>query len=331
MTAERRRATIEDVASSAGVSRQTVSRAMNGKGEISPATRDRVLDAARRLNYRPSRFARGLVRQQVTTIGLLVTDLANPYFPQLASAVLATAEQRGWQVVVSATHGDADRELDLVDNLADQVDALVGYLAADDDAIAEHVRGLPVVLLQRDPDSTRFGAVAIDLESGTRQAVEHLVGAGHRDIAMLGSEGPDDVADVRRDAFRAVVRELGLDPARCPVHPCAQSVPDGERAAAAVLTAYPETTALFAYSDLIAVGAIRAAVREGRQVPGSCAVVGFDGLPLGELVTPALTTVHIDTWRLGELAVDQVARQLGEDNSGAAAVVVPRLLVRGSG
>jgi len=331
MATNRRRATIEDVARSAGVSRQTVSRAMNGMAEISPDTRNRVLEAARQMGYRPSRFARGLVRQQVTTIGLLVTDLANPFFTELASAVLSATEQRGWQVVVAATHGDIDRELELIDTLANQVDALVGYVASSDEAIADHLTGLPVVLLQRDPDETRFGTVAIDLRAGTQQAVEHLVAAGHRNIAMLGSEGPDDVPDHRRDAFRAVTRELGLDPASCPVWPCAQTVLAGDEAAEAVLTSYPKTTALFGYTDLIAIGAIRAALRLGRSVPETCAVVGFDGLALGELVTPKLTSVQIDTRRLGELAVDQIAAQLDEESSGEPPALVPQLVLRESG
>jgi LacI family transcriptional regulator len=331
MVTNRRRATIEDVARSAGVSRQTVSRAMNGMAEISPDTRDRVLEAARQMGYRPSRFARGLVRQQVITIGLLVTDLANPFFTELASAVLSATEQRGWQVVVAATHGDADRELELVDTLAGQVDALVGYLANSDEAIAEHLIGLPAVLLQRDPDESRFGTVAIDVRAGTRQAVEHLVAAGHRNIAMLGSEGPDDVPDHRRDTFRAVTRELGLEPANCPVWPCAQTVVAGDQAAEAVLTSYPKTTALFGYTDLIAIGAMRAALRLGRTIPESCAVIGFDGLAVGELVTPQLTSVHIDTRRLGELAVDQIAAQLDEESSGEPPVLVPQLVVRESG
>jgi LacI family transcriptional regulator len=114
------------------------------------------------------------------------------------------------------------------------------------------------------------------------------------------------------------------------VQRCAQTVQDGDRAAAAVFAAYPQTTALFAYSDLIAIGAIRAATRLGRTVPHSCAVVGFDGLPLGELITPALTSVHIDTWRLGELAIDQVAHHLGETSTGDPAIVVPQLIVRSS-
>src|SRR6266545_1646411 len=331
MATNRRRATIEDVARSAGVSRQTVSRAMNVMAEISPDTRNRVLEAARQMGYRPSRFARGLVRQQVTTIGLLVTDLANPFFTELASAVLSATEQRGWQVVVAATHGDIDRELELIDTLANQVDALVGYVASSDEAIADHLTGLPVVLLQRDPDETRFGTVAIDLRAGTQQAVEHLVAAGHRNIAMLGSEGPDDVPDHRRDAFRAVTRELGLDPASCPVWPCAQTVLAGDEAAEAVLTSYPKTTALFGYTDLIAIGAIRAALRLGRRLPESCAVIGFDGLALGELVTPKLTSVQIDTRRLGELAVDQIAAQLDEESSGEPPALVPQLVLRESG
>ncbi|WP_202874930.1 substrate-binding domain-containing protein [Kribbella kalugense] len=160
--------------------------------------------------------------------------------------------------------------------------------------------------------------------------MKRVQAGGHRSIALLGSEGPDDVPDTPRDTFGAVIRELGVDPSRCPVQQCAQTVQDRDQAATAVLTAYPDVTALFAYSDLIAVGAIRAALRLGRQVPESCAVVGFDGLPLGELITPALTSVHIDTWQLGELAVDQVARHLGEA-ADTANVVVPHLVIRDSG
>ncbi|MFC5214861.1 LacI family DNA-binding transcriptional regulator [Streptomyces coerulescens] len=325
-----RRATIHDVAKLAGVSRQTVSRAVNDKGEIDPGTKERVLEAARLLDYRPSRFARGLVRKGTVTAGLVIPDLMNPFFPEVAAGVLEAAEQRGWQVVVWDSRTDEAREREALDVLSHQADAVVGYFRSPDEELARHLGGVPLVLLERGPQQTRFAAVGIDAAAGLEQGMAHLVGAGHRRIGMLdGVHGPVP----RRQAFLAEARRHGLSVGDGWIAMCAEhSVAGGEEGMERLLDAQPELTAVFGFNDLIAVGAMRAARRRGRRVPDELAVMGFDGLSLGELVDPGLTTLHIDKRRLGRLAVEQVARlRAGEEPmNGADAWVVPELVVRAS-
>ncbi|MET9765643.1 LacI family DNA-binding transcriptional regulator [Streptomyces sp. NPDC006372] len=326
----RRRATIHDVARLAGVSRQTVSRAVNDKGEIDPGTKERVLEAARLLDYRPSRFARGLVQKGTVTAGLVIPDLRNPFFPEVAAGVLEAAEQRGWQVVVWDSRIEKARERQALDVLSHQADAVVGYFNDPDDVLTQHIGGVPLVLLERGPQQTRFAAVGIDAAAGVAQGVAHLVRAGHRRIGMLDGER---TPGARRQAFLEQVRHHGLPVddgwiVLCPEH----SVAGGEAGMERLLDARPEITAVFGFNDLIAVGAMRTARRLGRSVPDDLAVLGFDGLSLGELVDPALTTLHIDKRQLGRLAVEQVARlRAGEEPlRGADAWVVPELVVRDS-
>ncbi|MEU1160358.1 LacI family DNA-binding transcriptional regulator [Streptomyces sp. NPDC005921] len=328
----RRRATIHDVARLAGVSRQTVSRAVNDKGEIDPVTKERVLEAARLLDYRPSRFARGMVRKGAVTTGLVIPDLMNPFFPEVAAGVLEAAEQRGWQVVVWDSRTDVDREREALDVLSHQADAVVGYFKNEDAELARLLGGVPLVLLERGPQQTRFGAVGIDVAVGMERGVAHLVAAGHRRIGLLDGDGLS-APGPRRAAFLDEVRRHGLPVDQgwivlCPEH----SVAGGESAMARLLSAHPEVTAVVGFNDLIAIGAIRTARSRGLRVPDDLAVLGFDGLSLGELVEPALTTLHIDKRRLGRLAVEQVARlRAGEEPlTGADAWVIPELVVRAS-
>ncbi|MFC8676178.1 LacI family DNA-binding transcriptional regulator [Streptomyces griseorubiginosus] len=325
------RATIHDVAELAGVSRQTVSRAVNDKGEIDPGTKARVLEAVRTLDYRPSRFARGLVRKGTVTAGLVIPDLMNPFFPEIAAGVLEAAEERGWQVVVWDTRTDLDREREALAVLAHQVDAVVGYLKNDDEVLARHLGGMPLVLLERGPRQTRFAAVGVDADAGLEQGIAHLVRAGHRRIGMLDGDRP--VPGARRTAFLAEARRHGLPVDDSWIVMSDQhSVAGGEVAMDRLLDVRPQVTAVFGFNDLIAVGAMRAARRRGRRVPEDLAVLGFDGLALSELVEPALTTLHLDKRRLGRLAVEQVARlRSGEEPlTGPDAWLVPELVVRAS-
>jgi LacI family transcriptional regulator len=326
------RATIHDVASLAGVSRQTVSRAINDKSEIDPDTKDRVLQAVRTLDYRPSRFARGLRRRGTVTLGLVIADLTNPYFPEVAAGVLEVAKERGWQVVVAESRGSSDAELEALDTLSHQADAVVGYCDSSDDVLAEHLPGLPLVILERGPDQTRFGSVGIDVADGMRQAVAHLVAAGHERIGMLDG-APVDNPTRRRLAFleQIAAHDLPVD-ASWVIPGRGHNVAGGEEAMAELLDTHPEVTAVIGFNDLIAIGAIRTAESRGLRVPGDLAVIGFDGLALGELITPSLTSLRIDKRQVGRLAVEQVARMLAgqEPLTGDGAWVHPELVVRAS-
>ncbi|MFF3465329.1 LacI family DNA-binding transcriptional regulator [Streptomyces sp. NPDC001984] len=304
---EPRKVTIHDVARSAGVSRQTVSRALNDKGEIDGSTKQRVLDAARALGYRPSRFARGLVRQDTTTIGLVIPDLLNPFFTEVAAAALEAARARGWHVVVYDTADRAEEELGTLQVISSQVDAVVGYFSCSEDELELFTRGMPVVLIGREHHSARFSSIRIDGGEGVRAAVAYLVAQGHTRIGMLDHSGRAEPS-VRHEWFTTAASSHGLD-ARMVVA-ADQSADGGGAALKNLLAAHPDVTAVFTFNDIIAIGALREARRLGRSVPRDLAVIGFDGLQLGALIEPPLSSVALDTRRLGALAIDQVARLL---------------------
>ena len=322
-----KRATIEDVARLSGVSRQTVSRAVNDKPEIDAETKRRVLEAARTLNYRPSRFARGLIRQDTITLGLVISDIGNPFFPELASGVLRAAQARDWQVVLYDTGDSAERELRTLTSLADQADVGAGFLHSA--AGLEHARrlGVPFAVLDAGWDHGRSPGVGTDFAAGVRQAVEHLAARGHRRIGMI--DGAGDPLNARRVSFLTVTRELGLDVDESRVEDTACSMEGGVAGMHRLLDRKPDTTAVFTYNDILAVGALRALHSRGVRVPEDCAVVGFDGLPLGELVEPPITSVYVDIQRMGELAVDAAAALLA-GQAPEPAVMQPVLRVRSS-
>ncbi|MET9232066.1 LacI family DNA-binding transcriptional regulator [Lentzea sp. NPDC003310] len=317
-----RRVTINDVARVAGVSRQTVSRALNDKGEIDAGTKQRVLDAAKELGYRPSRFARGLVRQDSTTIGLVIPDLLNPFFTEVAAGALEAARARGWHVTVYDTADSTTEERGTLAVLTSQVDAVAGYFSLDEAELDRHLNGLPAVLIGRDHHLPRFSSIRIDGEKGVHEAVDHLVAAGHRRIGMLDHAGRADPS-LRRDWFAAAMEDHGLTAAV--VGNAVQSVDGGAEALHELLGEHPDLTAVFTYNDVIAMGALKAARKLGRAVPRDLAVVGFDGLQLGAAVDPALTSVALDTRRIGALAIEQAGRLM----AGEAPLPDAELLVSG--
>lgn len=313
------RVTIDDVARAAGVSRQTVSRAMNGKAEISAATRSRVLATIEALDYRPSMFARGMRTQRAGTLALVLSDIANPFFPAVARGVFDGARALGFTVVVHNTDANAGRELAATREIVEHgADGVIGFFEALDDAeLAALGERLPLVVADRRAPGPRVASVSSDFAAGTRAALEHLFARGHRHLGML--DGTVGVEHLRRRAFVAGLAEHGHpDPDRHVVA-APPTVTGGAAAASGLLAAHPDTTAIFAFNDLMALGAVRELQRRGHRVPADCAVVGYDDVTLAALVDPALTTVHTDKYELGRTLVDVLGRTLDPD-AGADAV-----------
>lgn len=323
------RATILDVAAAAGVSRQTVTRAMNGMEGISPATKARVLAAADALAYRPSRFGRGLVLGGAQQLGLIVDDLRNPYSPALAAAVVRAAAARGWNVMLAdvALTRDADR---MVEALGLQTDAVVGYFGTRAAEWVALLGSVPVVEI--DPSAgVAGGAVHLDPGAAIVRLVDHLVHAGVRHVVVLDFPGPDRPSR-RATRMRAAFADRGQEPALEAVdHPTA------EQAAVAterLLAAGPRPDAILAFNDVMALGVLSACRRAGVDVPGEVRVVGIDGLPLGALVTPTLTTLEVDVDEVARQALDlatgMVAGRTPRSGPGAERTVRHRLLLRES-
>jgi DNA-binding LacI/PurR family transcriptional regulator len=309
-------ATIREVAARAGVSTATVSRALRGGVGVEPATRVRVEEAARELRYRPSGVARSLKLRQTRTLGLIVTDIENPYFPQIIRAVEDAARLHGYSVVLADGRGDPGREIQSLELLAErQVD---GLLIASSALTERHrswmdERPCPVVVMNSASSIDAVPAVVSDNLAGGRLAAEHLLGLGHRRLAFIATPASSNLAvDERLEGAGEAMVAAGLEPSALLVVNGDGGVEGGERAAREALAERPETTALICYNDLTAVGAMRGARALGRTVPDQLSIVGFDDIELAPYVDPPLTTVRQDTDAMGDWAVSTLLGLIAE-------------------
>ncbi|PZP16561.1 MAG: LacI family transcriptional regulator [Brachybacterium faecium] len=324
-----RRATIIDVAARAGVSRQTVTRAVNDMPGISAATRERVLRAAQELHYRPSRFGRGLVEQGPTTLGVVIKDLSNSFFAELGAALVRSSAPHGWNVVLADIDHAPEPERVAVE-LSRRVDAIVGY-GVDIDDIRGAI-GMPVVHLDGKPrQAESAGVVQFGAVAAMDDLAGHLELAGVRrpmvlDLATAGAAGPSS---------RAQGLVAALDRIRGAATPPVVAVDarDGHRDVLEAALA-DGADALIAFNDELAVRLLHGLRSVGVDVPGRVRVVGVDGLEISGLVTPELTTLAIDIAEIAEQTVALVAGMLegavplhGEH---ALRTVPYRLLVRDS-
>ncbi|MDL5155899.1 LacI family DNA-binding transcriptional regulator [Actinomycetospora termitidis] len=318
------RVTIDDVARAAGVSRQTVSRAMNDKGDISEATRRKVLATIEELDYRPSAFARGMRTQKAGTLALIIPDITNPFFPAVARGAFDAAAARGLGVVVHNTDADPAAEAEASRRIVD--DGVAGAIAffeeVDDGAVTALGRRVPLVVADRHSPDPTVASVRSDFATGTRTAIAHLRDRGHVELGML-----DGAVHGKPERRRAFLEALGDDGDRVVTAPA--TVAGGTAGLRELLARHPGTTAVFAFNDLLAIGAVRALKAAGRRVPGEVAVVGYDDIPMAALVDPPLTTVHTDKYELGRTLVEVLGRRL-DGHPAEHRTLAPRLVVRGT-
>lgn len=308
-----KRVTIEDVAKAAGVSRQTVSRAINDKDEISPETRDRVLAAVQQLGYRPNRLAQGMVTQRTSTVGLVVPDITNPFFPEVARGVQDKARQNDYNMFLCNTEEAAELELQTLESLAAQpVDGIIIFAehASDEEIINFAEQYHPLVLINRQIEHPHISSVYVDITRAAEQAVRYFVNQGHTQLGMITRDFEHHHTHRREAGFVNVLQEhdLDLDPSHIRRAPA--TLEGGYEAAKLLLTESPEITAVFAYNDIMAMGALRACRDLGRQVPHDCAIIGFDDIRLASISSPSLSTVRIDKYELGRAAISRLLEML---------------------
>jgi LacI family transcriptional regulator len=328
------RITMADVAREAGVSSMTVSRVINDKGDVSPDTRQRVLEVIERLGYRPSGIARGLATQRTGTLGLVIPDIANPFFAGVARGVEEGAYAKNYNVFLCNTEEDPQRELAVLKSLEEKrVDGLVLCSSRLDDGELRSVvaRYTAVVLVNRRLAGTGVHSVLIDDETGGRLATQHLLDGGHRAVGFLAGPAVSHSGRERAVGYRAALALAGVPANPGWLRNCFPTVQGGQEATRELLAEHPELTALFCYNDLVAVGALQACAELGHLVPGSVAVVGYDDIPLAALVTPPLTTCHVSRLELGAQAVRLLLNQIeGCPDDCGEIVLRPELVVRAS-
>lgn len=321
------RVTIADVARVAAVSTMTVSRVLNGVPGAGADTRERVLRAVEELGYRPNALAKGLKERASRTVALLVPDITNPFFPEIIRGAEDHARTEGYALLLCNVSEDAEREADLLAMLeGKRVDGVIVCSArmADSELAAALARHEAVVLVNRRLDPGLAGTISIDYEGGAREAVRHLVeDRGCRAIGVLAGPRNSRGGAQRVVGVREALSRHGLEPVAL-VH----STPDIAGGAEAWSSgAFAGVDGLVCYNDLVAVGVSRAFAASGTPRP---AIVGFDDIPLAELVTPSLTSLRVDKYEIGRAAMRMLLDRRAGVGLTSAIVIQPTLVVRDS-
>jgi len=331
-------ATIRDVASEVGVSVTTVSHALSGKRPVNTQLRRRIRETADRLGYRPNRIAAAMTTGKTHTLGMVVPDIANPFFGELLASAERAAGERGYTVIGCSSELDSTRETRDVRALLDRrVDGLI-YLASSagaNPALAEVEQArVPIVALDEEMSSLPGTAlvVTVDNEQGGALAAGHLLELGHEEIAVVAGPRGLPTASARLAGFVEALAQAGRRLTRSRIlRADAYRMSSGRKAGAALLERDEALTAIFCANDLIALGVIEAVRELGRDVPAGVSVVGFDDSFVASLVSPPLTTIRQPLARLGKeaanLTIDLIEDPLGPH---AGRQFPVELVVRGS-
>lgn len=328
-------ATMKQVAALAGVGIKTVSRVVNHEVNVAPATAARVWDAVRALDYHVDLQAGSLRRAdgRTRTLGLLVSSVDNPFAGAIHRAVEDAAVKRDVSVFTSSLDDDPLREARAVSAfLQRRVDGLILTTASPRPEYLGPVlqRGLPVVYIDREPVDETLDAVTSDNRAAAENATAHLIAHGHRRIALLADRLDIGTARERRQGFLDALGRAGISTTVTPMVTELHDAASAQLALARLLASDEPPTAVFSAQNLVTVGALHAL--RAANLQHSVALVGFDDIPLADLVEPGVTVVAQDPQQIGRVAVERVFARLEGDGGPARHTVVPTTLIpRGSG
>lgn len=309
-----KRVTIVDVASKSGVSKSTVSRVLRGDGDVSEAVRLKVTRAAKRMNYQPSVLARSLRSQRSHAIGLIIPDIANPFFPEVVRGIQTTADERGYTVLLANSDWHVERERKYLDFA--QRYHLDGIIINPVSILPAELKksACPVVVIGSRAAYQIFDTVASDTLGGIACAVDHLAARGHRDIALIAGPRGNPGATVRARAFRETIEAHGLKVDETRILRFDFTREGGQAAARALAASAPRPTAVVCGNDLIAIGMMAGLREAGIDVPGDMSVIGMDDIDAAAMTFPPLTSVSKDKTRLGvraaTLLIDRIEGKL---------------------
>ncbi len=326
--------TIRDVAEHARVSTTTVSHVVNSTRKVDPRTAARVEAAIKALGYRPNALARSMRRGRTHTVGIVVPDIANPFFGDLARSLEDHMFEAGYSAIICNSDGDEDKEARYLDVLlSKKVDGLLLIAASQPSEGLRHLveSGPPTVVVDRELGDLPVSQVMVENHRGGYLAGRHLLELGHRDIAVIAGPGGTGTSARRLEGFRHAIDEAGLRIRQERIFRGDFRAASGRAAMDGWLQSAVPPTAVFAENDLMAIGALSSAHTSDVDVPVDLSVVGFDGIAFGADVTPPLTTVAQSTNDVATTAIEMLFERLRDREAPPQRVELPvSLLVRGS-
>ena len=330
-----RATTIVDIARAAGVSKSTVSLVLKESPLVKPATRERIMGAIDRLGYVYNRSAASLRTARSSFVGMVISDLMNPFFTELAVGIEDGLNNMGFVPILANTNEDVDRQTRVLQSLREHgVAGIIMSPARGTDvwSLAETLpRSLPMVLTMRRVDGSTLPYIGPDNRTGSREAVTHLINLGHRSIAFFGGYGTMTTQRERISGYRDALIAAGLPLQDELIFESMPIRAGGAEALAAALASPLKPTAAFCYNDIVAMGATRALSLRGIRVGVDFAVIGFDDIVEAEHNAPPLTTVNADTRLMGTRAARSLLGLIdGADPEAMSYTGTTRLVVRES-
>lgn len=324
-------ATIKDVAKLAGVALSTASYALSGDSKVSPKTKEKVLEAARQLNYRKNGFAMDLKRSRTNTIALILTDLSGPYYSELIRSVQDVALSHGYDLIACSSMGGKDSTA--VKFLREKrVDGAIvlAHNITDEILFASANASFPIIVMDRQTAGQGLINVMVDGEAGGYTATRHLIDKGHRAIAYIS--GPSNSFDngLRYQGYKRAMREAGLEE-KAKWRLSGGFIRDGGYKATKMMLMQGELpSAVFYGNDEMAIGGMKAFEEAQVSVPGDISLLGFDDIQLAEYVNPALTTIRQPMHELGSLAGHLLFQVLNGEEVNDTYTLKTELIERGS-
>ena len=326
--------TIKDIAKIAGVSYATVSRALNNHPEVSEKTKKKVIEIAKEYGYSPNEIARGLVKQITNTIGLLIPDISNPYFPEVAKGVEEAALKNDYHVFLCNTDWDSGKESDYIKTLKDKRVAglIIAPTSIETYATVEKLDlNIPVVYIGSKSKKEDVNYVVVDNEKASFIATDYLISLGFSDIAFLGGNENTVANKERLQGYKKALSQHNLDRSVSILKGSSFNRESGFKAMSETIAQGKVPSSMVCANDIIALGAIEALESNGYNVPGDVSVIGFDDIAYASLHKINLTTIAQPKYEIGSLAADIIFEKINErDSQGRQIVLDPTLIVRGT-
>lgn len=319
--------TIYDVAREAGVSMATVSRVVNGNPNVKPSTRKKVLAAIEQLGYRPNAVARGLASKRTTTVGVVIPDIASPFFAELARGIDDIASMYKYNIILCDSDERIERELHLTNTLLEkQVDGIIfmGREITENHMQVFTTAAVPIVLAGTKDPTGQLPSVDISHYEAGYDATKHLIEKGHKRIAMVTGPLIDPLTGMRRfEGYKKAMEEAGLSFKDSYVYNGNFRYESGLEAVDQFMSLVERPTAIFAASDEMAVGVIHGIQDRGLRVPEDVEVIGFDNIRLAEMVRPRLTTVVQPMYDIGAVAMRLLTKYMNNEKVENHIVLLP--------